>query len=150
MLVISSNFRPSSQSHFTTGSLRQTVRLEDKNLEIQDQNIFQQHTYERMGLPFTTLLPLERAVILRFESGTTHDHNLLYQIRDSPNLESKSSPSPSHFTTDGQSVRLSWCRAPSGAHDQILVTAWQFLSCLGEGALFDERVGLSFVRVCRK
>jgi hypothetical protein len=31
-------------------------------------------------------------------------------------------PSPSHFTTDGQSVRLSWCRAPSGDHDQILVT----------------------------
>jgi hypothetical protein len=27
-------------------------------------------------------------------------------------------PSPSHFTTDSQSVCLSWCRAPSGANDQ--------------------------------
>jgi hypothetical protein len=28
----------------------------------------------------------------------------------------------SHFTTDYQSVSPSWCRAPSGAHDQILFT----------------------------
>jgi hypothetical protein len=28
----------------------------------------------------------------------------------------------SHITTDGQSVSPSWCRAPSGAHDQILIT----------------------------
>jgi hypothetical protein len=27
--------------------------------------------------------------------------------------------SQSHITTDGQSVCLSWCRSPSGAHDQI-------------------------------
>jgi hypothetical protein len=31
------------------------------------------------------------------------------------------SQSQSHVTTDGQSVGLSWCRAPSGAHDQILL-----------------------------
>jgi hypothetical protein len=31
------------------------------------------------------------------------------------------SQSQSHVTTDGQSVCLSWCRAPSGAHDQIFV-----------------------------
>jgi hypothetical protein len=30
----------------------------------------------------------------------------------------------SHVTTDGQSVTPSWCRAPSGAHDQILITVW--------------------------
>jgi hypothetical protein len=29
--------------------------------------------------------------------------------------------SQSHFTTDGQSVCLSWCRAPYGTHGQILV-----------------------------
>jgi hypothetical protein len=34
-----------------------------------------------------------------------------------------------------QSVCLSWCRAPFGAHDQILVTVWQLLSCPWEGAL---------------
>jgi hypothetical protein len=31
------------------------------------------------------------------------------------------SQSQSHIATDGQSVCLSWCRAPSGAHDQIFV-----------------------------
>jgi hypothetical protein len=35
----------------------------------------------------------------------------------------------SHIATDGQSVCLSWCRTPSGAHDQILVTVWQLLFC---------------------
>jgi hypothetical protein len=29
------------------------------------------------------------------------------------------SPSLSHIATDGQSVCLSWCRAPAGAHDQF-------------------------------
>jgi hypothetical protein len=47
--------------------------------------------------------------------------------------------------TVSQSVCLSWCRAPSGAHDQILVTVWHLLSCPWEGALSDERTGLSFV-----
>jgi hypothetical protein len=31
------------------------------------------------------------------------------------------SPSPSHITVDGHSTSLSWCQAPSGAHDQILL-----------------------------
>jgi hypothetical protein len=30
--------------------------------------------------------------------------------------------SQSHIATDGHTVCLSWCRAPSGAHDQILIT----------------------------
>jgi hypothetical protein len=29
-------------------------------------------------------------------------------------------PSPSHSATDGQSASLSWCRATSGTHDQML------------------------------
>jgi hypothetical protein len=37
--------------------------------------------------------------------------------------------SQSHFTTDDQSVSTSWCRAPSGAHDQILITVWHLLFC---------------------
>jgi hypothetical protein len=49
--------------------------------------------------------------------------------------------SQSHVTTDGQSVSQSWCRAPSGAHDQMLLTVRQ------SGALSDERSGLSFVIV---
>jgi hypothetical protein len=37
--------------------------------------------------------------------------------------------SQSHFTTDNQSVSPSWCRAPSGAHDQILISVWHLLFC---------------------
>jgi hypothetical protein len=44
---------------------------------------------ERMGLPLQLLLVLARAVILWFESRGIHDHILLSQIRDSPNLEGK-------------------------------------------------------------
>jgi hypothetical protein len=32
------------------------------------------------------------------------------------------------MATDGQSVSKSWCRAPSGAHDQIFITVWQLRS----------------------
>jgi hypothetical protein len=39
------------------------------------------------------------------------------------------SQSQSHIGTDGQSVCLSWCRAPSAAHDHILVTVWQLVFC---------------------
>jgi hypothetical protein len=41
------------------------------------------------------------------------------------------SESKSHIVTDGQSISKSWCRAPSGAHDQIqvFITLWQLRSC---------------------
>jgi hypothetical protein len=38
---------------------------------------------------------------------------------------SNSSQSQSHIATDGQSVSKSWCRAPSGGYDQIIITVWQ-------------------------
>jgi hypothetical protein len=81
--------------------------------------------------------------LLIMQFSRTSRHFISLRSRYSP------SPSPSHISTDGQSVSLSWCRALSRAHDQILVTVWQFLSCLWEGALSDERVGLSFVIVCQ-
>jgi hypothetical protein len=37
--------------------------------------------------------------------------------------------SRSHIATDGQSVSKSWCRAPSGAHDQVYISIWQLRSC---------------------
>jgi hypothetical protein len=37
--------------------------------------------------------------------------------------------SQSHITTDDQSVSASWFRAPSGAHDRMLITVWQLLFC---------------------
>jgi hypothetical protein len=51
----------------------------------------------------------------------------------------------SPFATDGRSVSMSWCRAPSGAHDQMVVNCLTVavLSC--SCALSEERSGLSFV-----
>jgi hypothetical protein len=37
--------------------------------------------------------------------------------------------SQSHITTDCQTVCLSWCRAPAGAHDQMFLLVWKLLSC---------------------
>jgi hypothetical protein len=42
---------------------------------------------ERTVLPFTIFAGLASAVILGSESHGTRDHILLYQVRDSPNLE---------------------------------------------------------------
>jgi hypothetical protein len=42
---------------------------------------------ERTGLLLQLLLVLASAVILGSDSRVTHDHILLPQIRDSPNLE---------------------------------------------------------------
>jgi hypothetical protein len=41
----------------------------------------------------------------------------------------RSCQSQSHIATDGQSICKSWCRAPSGANDQIFITPWQLRSC---------------------
>jgi hypothetical protein len=38
------------------------------------------------------------------------------------------SQSQSHIAADGQSVSKSWCRTPSWAHGQILITLWQLRS----------------------
>jgi hypothetical protein len=55
------------------------------------------------------------------------------------------SQSQSHIATDGQSISKSWCRAISGAHDQIFITVWHLRLCFLWGALSDERTSLSFV-----
>jgi hypothetical protein len=53
------------------------------------------------------------------------------------------SQSQNSFATDGRSVSTSWCRAPSGVHDQMVVNCLTVavLSC--SCALSDERSGLS-------
>jgi hypothetical protein len=51
------------------------------------------------------------------------------------------SQSQSHIATNGQSVCLSWCRAPTGAHDQMFLLVWKLLSCpCGEPSLTRGRV----------
>jgi hypothetical protein len=66
-------------------------------------------------------------------AGRQHDITACnYHTHSTPSLYSTNthtlnsclslSLSLSHIATDGLSVCLSWCRAPSGAHDQIVVT----------------------------
>jgi hypothetical protein len=78
---------------------RKSVHLGDKPIETHDQqSVFQMNTcghspYETSSLTrgwacrLQLLLALSSAVILGSESRGTHDHILLSQIRDSPNLE---------------------------------------------------------------
>jgi hypothetical protein len=96
------------------------------------------------------LLALTSAVIFGFESRGTCDHILLFQIRDFPFRRLHTGiwilqKSKSHC--DWRSVSKSWCRAPSGAHDQKFITVWQLQSCYCGAPLSNERTGLSFVRV---
>jgi hypothetical protein len=51
------------------------------------------------------------------------------------------SQSQSPVTTDGQSVSMSRCRAPSGSHDRMFVTVWPLLSRLcGPSSLTRSRL----------
>jgi hypothetical protein len=46
-------------------------------------------------------------------------------------------------------VSVSWCRAPSGAHDQIFVTVWQLLYCLcGAPSLAGRQICHLLVTMC--
>jgi hypothetical protein len=61
-------------------------------------------------------------------------------------LSTPESESESHIATDGQSISKSWCRAPSGARDQIFITLWQLRSCFyGPHSLTRGRVCLVYM-----
>jgi hypothetical protein len=80
---------------------RQSVRLGDKTLETHDQyfffklNTYGHSSYVTFSLTrgwvcrLQLMLVLDSAVTLRSASRGTHNHILLSQIRDSPNLESQ-------------------------------------------------------------
>jgi hypothetical protein len=68
------------------------------------------------------------------------NHILQSQFRDYPSKSKSKSKSKSH------SVSKSWCRAPSGAHGQTLITLWQLRSCfVGRPLWREDGSGLSFV-----
>jgi hypothetical protein len=84
------------------------------------------------------LLAFASAVILGSKSRGTRDQSRFtfssphgYGGGIQPHLHTVStvSQSESHIATDGQAVSKSWCRAPSGAHDQLFITVWQLQSC---------------------
>jgi hypothetical protein len=79
----------------------------------------------RLGLMTRCLLLLNVTVLLLVGRPLWREGRFLSNPRPQ-------SPSPSHIATDGQSVSKSWCRAPSGVHDQIIFfffLIWNFLSC---------------------
>jgi hypothetical protein len=111
------------------------------------------------------LLVLASGVIFGSKPRRTRGHILLSQIPDfplrrllrlavsrcrystppphgwDPLTSYESSQSQSHIATDGQSVCLSWCRAPAVAHDQIFLLVWKILSCpCGAPSLTRRRV----------
>jgi hypothetical protein len=68
------------------------------------------------------------------------------QQRPSQDCPSSPRPSSSHIATDGQSVSKFWCRAPSGAHDQIFITVWHLRPCFcGAPSLTRGRVCLLYM-----
>jgi hypothetical protein len=90
-----------SQSWSYFAVYRQSVLLDAEPLETHGQNLFQLNTCGHS--PYITsslmrgwvcrlqlLLALASAFILRSQTSRTHDHILLSQIRDSPNLEPRS------------------------------------------------------------
>jgi hypothetical protein len=70
------------------------------------------HTF-RHWVPFSSPHTTRRATVQVFNPAST-------------------SHSESHIATDGRSVSKSWCRAPSGAHDEIFIIVWQVRSCYCE------------------
>jgi hypothetical protein len=85
------------------------------------------------------LLALVSAVSRGSESLGTRDPVLHFQISSPPSTRSVtvelSNPPPHGLlktvkveVTLRLTVSMSWCRAPSGAHDQIFITVWQLRS----------------------
>jgi hypothetical protein len=104
------------------------------------------------------LLSLASAVFLGSEPLGTRNHILLSQIRDfffiasydsqghggsiRPRLHTGQSQNQSHFTTDGQSVSRSWCRAHLGLMTRYLVLFDSY------GRFFCGALSLTRGRVC--
>jgi hypothetical protein len=68
-----------------------------------------------------------KKMILKLDVGYSHTHSTLsrpVRLHEHTDIECAvcQSQSQSHIATDGQSISKSWCRAPSGAHDQIFIT----------------------------
>jgi hypothetical protein len=96
-----------------------------------------EHTKQRIFRLFTTLKP---EAVLPSETSKKLQCITRGHIAGDSTLQSQS-----RFTTDGLSVSMCWCRAPSGAHDQIFVNCLTGTVLSYSGALSDERSDLSFV-----
>jgi hypothetical protein len=92
-----------------------------------DSSFFKEH-FEKAALDATQYQP---SMWLRNVDDTflvwPHGPERL-RISSTTPLDTGNRVSQSHITTDGQSVNPSWCRAPSGAHDQIFILVGKLLS----------------------
>jgi hypothetical protein len=68
-------------------------------------------TASNSRLPFLSPATTRRAKVGVFDPASTREYSCEWQ-------------SQRHIATDGQSISKSWCRAPSGVHDQIFITLW--------------------------
>jgi hypothetical protein len=79
-------------------------------------------TLSELRLPFSSPPTTRRVTVEVFEPVSTPVY-----------LEASQNKSQHHIATDGrsvsQSVSQSWCRAQSGAYDQIFITVSQLWSC---------------------
>jgi hypothetical protein len=89
-------------------------------------------TLSNMRLSFSSPPTTRRVTVEVFDPASTR----VYWLNQSQ----------SHIATDSQSVSKSWCRTPSGTHDQIFSYYYLTVTVLFLwGALSDERTSLSFV-----
>jgi hypothetical protein len=99
------------------------------------------------------ILTQERSLQITMKSSSTKSPMLILSLKFVVRLESPGpssqlpcSQSQSYIATEGQSVIKSWCRALSGARDQICITLWQLRSSFcGAPSLTWGRVCLLYV-----
>jgi hypothetical protein len=95
------------------------------------------------SIPYWTTSVFSSAVtdlVLIYESLTSSTNGL--------RLSRSQSQIQRHIATDDQSFSQSWCRAPSGAHDQIFVAIWQLRSCYCGAPSLTRGGFYSIVLVC--
>jgi hypothetical protein len=110
------------------------------------------------SLSWLVLLQFSPVVTIRNYYTITHLHSLQSLHANTPfylfgpsgihleNFETETVKSQSHIATDGPSVSKSWCRAPSGAYDQMFITVWKLRSCFcGAHSLTRGRVCLLYM-----
>jgi hypothetical protein len=79
-----------------------------------------------LGVSWQRILIMSSASVV---SGWLPSHNWSSTGHSLAMTNYGAAQSQSHITTDDQSVSGSWFRAPSGAHDQMLITVWHLLFC---------------------
>jgi hypothetical protein len=65
------------------------------------------------------------SIFVGYYDSQGYGEGILTRLHTGPRTDPKSK---SRY--DWRSVSMSWCRAPSGPHDQMFITVWRLLFCL--------------------